>query len=108
MGLLRPTCNQKTNKMDDIFEELRYAAFEVLLLHPATTRDTWVQLLLEQYPTEVIDALGTDEENARERLNKMWGEDYTDTAGETRSYADWAALFATENDVSNYYKTIPM
>lgn len=108
MGLLRPTCNQKTNKMDDIFEELRYAAFEVLLLHPASTRETWVQTLMEQYPTEVIDALGTDTETTRKRLNKMWHDTYTDTAGVTRSYAEWAALFATEEAISNYYKTIPM
>lgn len=93
---------------EELLNELRNAAFEVLLLHPATTRDTWVQTLMEQYPTEVIDVLGTDEETTRERLKKMWGEDYTDTAGETRSYADWAALFATENDITEYYKTIPM
>lgn len=91
-----------------LLNELRNAAFEVLLLNPATTRETWVQTLMEQYPAEVADALGTDEEQFRERLNKMWGEDYTDTAGETRSYADWAALFATENDITEYYKTIPM
>lgn len=93
---------------EDFLDELRNAAFEVLLLHPATTRETWVQLLMEQYAMEVTDALGTDEETTRERLNKMWGEDYTDTAGETRSYADWAALLATENDINNYYKSIPM
>ena len=92
----------------DFLNELRNAAFEVLLLHPGTTRDTWVQTLMEQYAMEVTDALGTDTETTRERLNKMWGEDYTDTAGVTRSYADWAALFATENDINNYYKTIPM
>lgn len=93
---------------EDLLNELHHAAFEVLLLHPGITRDTWVQLLMEQYAMEVTDALGTDEETTRERLKKMWGEDYTDTAGETRSYADWAALFATENDINNYYKTIPM
>lgn len=93
---------------EDLIDELHHAAFEVLLLHPGTTRDTWVQTLMEQYPTEVIDALGTDTETTRERLNKMWGEDYTDTTGNTRSYAEWAARFATEEDISNYYKTIPM
>jgi hypothetical protein len=87
---------------------LRNAAFEVLLLHPGSTRDTWVQTLIDQYPAEVTDAIGTDEEQTRERLNKMWGEDYTDTAGETRSYADWAALLATDAAITNYYKTIPM
>ena len=93
---------------EELLNELRNAAFEVLLLHPGITRETWVQTLMEQYAMEVTDALGTDEETTRERLIKMWGEDYTDTAGETRSYAEWAALLATENDVSNYYKTIPM
>jgi hypothetical protein len=93
---------------DELLNELRNAAFEVLLLHPGITRETWVQTLMEQYAMEVTDALGTDEEQTRERLNKMWGEDYTDTAGETRLYAEWAALFATENDISNYFKTIPM
>ena len=94
--------------MDEFLLELHHAAFEVLLLHPATTRDTWVQTLMEQYAMEVTDALGTDEETTRERLKKMWGEGYTDKAGVTRSYAEWAALFATEEDISNYYKTIPM
>lgn len=93
---------------ENLIEELHHAAFEVLLLHPSTTRDTWVQTLMEQYPTEVIDALGTDTETTRKRLNKMWHDTYTDTAGETRSYADWAALFATDADVQAYYKTIPM
>ena len=93
---------------EDFLDELRNAAFEVLLLQPATTRETWVQTLMEQYPAEVIDALGTDEETTRERLNKMWGEDYTDTAGNTRSYADWAARFATDAAITEYYKTIPM
>lgn len=93
---------------EDLIDELHHAAFEVLLLHPATTRETWVQTLMEQYAAEVTDALGTDEEQTRERLNKMWGEDYTDTAGETRSYAEWAALFATDADVQAYYKTLPM
>lgn len=93
---------------EEILNELHHAAFEVLLLHPATTRETWVQTLIEQYPTEVADALGTDTETTREWLIKMWGDTYTDTAGVTRSYADWAALLATEEDISNYYKTIPM
>ena len=88
--------------------ELHHAAFEVLLLHPGSTRDIWVQTLIEQYPAEVADALGTDEETTRERLNKMWCDTYTDTAGVTRSYAEWAALFATDAAITEYYKTIPM
>ena len=93
---------------ENLIEELHHAAFEVLLLHPATTRDTWVQTLLEQYAVEVADALGTDTKQTRERLKKMWCEDYTDTAGVTRSYADWAAQFATDAAINEYYKTIPM
>jgi hypothetical protein len=93
---------------EELLNELHHAAFEVLLLHPGSTRETWVQTLMEQYPTEVIDALGADTETTRERLNKMWGEDYTDTAGVTRSYADWAARFATDAAITEYYKTIPM
>ena len=95
--------------MDEVFlNELHHAAFEVLLLHPATTRETWVLTLMEQYPTEVADALGTDTETTRELLNKMWGDTYTDTPGVTRSYAEWAALFATDAAITEYYKTIPM
>ena len=95
--------------MDEVFlNELHHAAFEVLLLRPATTRETWVQTLMEQYAMEVTDALGTDEEQTRERLKNMWCEDYTDTAGVTRSYAEWAALFATDAAITEYYKTIPM
>ena len=67
-----------------------------------------MQPLIEQYPTEVIDALGRGTKLTRERLENMWHDTYIDTAGVTRSYAEWAALFATENDINNYYKTIPM
>lgn len=93
---------------EELINELRHAAFEVLLLHPATTRNTWVQTLIEQYPTEVADALGTDTETTRERLNKMWHDTYTDTAGVSRTYAEWAARFATDAAINEYYKTIPM
>lgn len=98
------------NNLDELtplMNELHHAAFEVLLLHPGSTRDIWVQTLIEQYPAEVADALGTDKETTRELLNKMWGDTYTDTAGNTRTYAEWAALLATEEDITEYYKTIP-
>ena len=54
---------------------------------------------MDEYPTEVTDALGTDKETSHERLIKMCIEPYTDTAGETHTYAEWAALFANDADI---------
>lgn len=69
----------------DFVGELQEAAWAVLKGNPGTDMAEWIELLFEQYPAEVIDALGTDKKT-----------------GMTETYRDWAAYFATERSVKLY------
>lgn len=42
--------------MDECLDELKAAAFEVLLLNPGSEMADWQQTLVLQYGTEVVDA----------------------------------------------------
>lgn len=88
----------------DFVGELQEAAWAVLKGNPGTDMAEWIELLFEQYPAEVIDALGTDEETVRGTLSWWWTcEVFTDKkTGMTETYRDWAAYFATERSVKLY------
>ena len=98
---------EQVNKQDEAMAELRDAAFEVLHLHPGIGRDEWVRLLLTQYGTEVLDALGTDPPKVCTSLVHLWTTPYRDEAsGLERTYDSWAKAFATEEAVQMYYDLI--
>ena len=88
----------------DFVGELQEAAWAVLKSNPGTGMAEWIELLFEQYPAEVIDALGTDEETVRGTLSWWWTcEVFTDKkTGMTETYRDWAAYFSTERSVKLY------
>lgn len=48
----------------DFLAELKDAAWNVLHENPGCEYDEWVQTLVEEFPAEVVDALGTDPEEA--------------------------------------------
>lgn len=43
----------------DFYEELKEAAWNILHENPGTDFGDWQDMLIEQYPTEVVDALGS-------------------------------------------------
>ena len=55
-------------------DELRDCAREVLTLHPGCDRPEWTHILVSQYGTEVVDALGPDPTAARDMLEELWRE----------------------------------
>lgn len=59
---------------DDInfLGELKDAAQEVLQDNPGATFEEWRHTLMEQYPAEIVDALGTNEEEVNSRLYEIW------------------------------------
>lgn len=96
----------EANEQDDTLEELKAAAFEVLLLHPGCTYNEWATILTEQYSTELIDAFGTDPKKIASSIADMWdSEKYEDeNTGDRHTYKEWAEYFATECSVELYGK----
>ncbi len=88
----------------DFYGELKTAAWNVLHENPGYSFDEWVQTLMEQYPTEVVDALGPNPTEVYPALSDLWdSNDYTDEdTGECHTFAEWAEYFATERSVELY------
>ena len=81
-------------------DELKAAAFEYLLLNPGSEFGDWQQGMIEQYPTEVVDALGSNPEEVFADLADLWGSDYTDPkTGMEQKLSEWAMSFANEYSV---------
>ena len=98
---------EQVKHQDAAMDELRHAAFEVLLLHPGCELEDWGELLAEQYGTELIDAFGKDLDKITTSVIKMWKSPYLDeNSGLERSYEEWAQAFATEAAVQMYYDLI--
>lgn len=92
---------------DPLMDELKDAAFEYLLLNPGSEFGDWQQGLIEDYPTEVVDALGNDPADVYSSLEDLWEDDYEDTkTGIEQSFSDWALAFATEQSVNIYYELV--
>mgnify|MGYP000249361675 CR=1 FL=1 len=95
---------EQVGQQDAALDELKDAAFEVLLLHPVCDRSEWAQILVEQYGTELIDAYGPDPDEIYASLCDLWKTPYYDeNSGLERDYKDWAEAFATEAAVQMYY-----
>lgn len=101
-----------TEALDEIFDderpdfygELKECAWNILHENPGYDFDEWKQTLMEQYPAEVVDALGSNPAEAYASLADMWNSvDYEDTeTGECHAFKDWAEYFATDRSVELY------
>lgn len=89
---------------DPLMDELKAAAFEYLLLNPGSDFGDWQQGLIEQYPAEVVDALGNNPDEVFAELSDLWESDYTDPkTGIEQKFSEWAMSFANEHAVGIYY-----
>ena len=89
---------------DTSMDDLKAAAFEYLLLNPGSEFGDWQTGLVSDYPTEVVDALGTDPEDVYARLADLWESDYCDPkTGVEQKFSEWAMSFANEHSVGIYY-----
>lgn len=88
----------------DFYAELKDSAWNVLHENPGYGFDEWVQTLMDEYPTEVVDAIGSHPAETYASLADMWEtEDYEDEAtGECHSFKDWAEYFATDRSIELY------
>lgn len=100
------TSNEATEAFYGCFslEELKDAAFEVLLLNPGCEQSDWTRILVEQYGTEVVDAYGKDPAKAYASLEDLWEIPYFDrNTGLEYDFKTWAEAFSTDAAVQMYY-----
>lgn len=85
-------------------EELKAAAFEVLLLNPGCEQSDWAQILVEQYGMEVVDAYGNNPQEVYASLVDLWESPYFDkNSGLEYDYKTWAEALWTDASVQMYY-----
>lgn len=89
---------------DPLMDELKAAAFEYLLLNPGSGFSDWQTGLIECYPAEVVDALGSNPGVVYPELADLWESEYLDPkTGVGQKFSEWASVFATEEATGIYY-----
>ena len=88
----------------DFYAELQEAAWNILHENPDTDLENWKMMIIEQYPTEVVDALGTNPPEVYAELSDWWDSmGYDDGITDLcYTFRDWAEYFATERSVELY------
>ena len=80
-------------------EELKTCAFNIVRENPGIDRSEWIDMLIQQYPTEVVDAFGVNPQEVYHDLSDLWEMEYTDLdTGEWNSFAGWSEYFVTDPD----------
>lgn len=103
-SLVEALDNMLDEEEPDFYEELKQCAWNILHENPGTEFGDWATMLMEQYPTEVVDAIGSHPTEAYASLTDMWDtEDYEDTeTGECHTFKDWSEFFATNRSIELY------
>lgn len=91
-------------EITDFYAELKEAAWNILHENPDTDLESWKMMLIEQYPTEVVDALGTNPTEVFAELSDWWGSmGYEDGITDLcYTFRGWAEYFATDRSVELY------
>ena len=95
---------EEEEEAPDFYADLKEAAWNILHENPGTDFGDWQMMLIEQYPTEVVDALGTNPPEVFAELSDWWDYmDYDDGVLEIpHTFREWAEYFATERSVELY------
>lgn len=96
--------NEELDEEVDFNAELQEAAWNILHENPGTDFGDWQDMLIEQYPTEVVDALGTNPPEVYAQLSDWWESmGYDDGITDLcYTFRDWAKYFATDRSVELY------
>lgn len=95
---------EEEEEAPDFYADLKEAAWNILHENPGTDFGDWQMMLIEQYPTEVVDALGTNPPEVFAELSDWWDcMDYDDGVLEIpHTFREWAEYFDTERSVELY------
>lgn len=79
----------------------------MLLLNPGSEQSDWADVLINQYSTEVVDALGNNPTDVYAELADFWESPYFDeNSGLEYDYKTWAQILDNEASVQMYYGMI--
>ena len=56
----------------DFVEDLKDCAWNIVKENPGIDRSEWIDELIRQYPSEVVDAYGTNPTEVFEELSDLW------------------------------------
>lgn len=81
--------------MDD---DLRKIAFDAIYKYRCEDCESWINTIINNYPHEVVDALGNNPPDVFAELTDLWSTmDYEDPrTGICLTYRDWAEYFSNE------------
>lgn len=97
----------KATKTVKFMDELKAAAFEVLLRNPGCGQSGWADILVENYGTELVDTYGKKTVDVYASLEDLWESPYLDeNSGLEYDFKTWAEAFATDASVQMYYDLI--
>lgn len=74
LGMLLKAIKQVEDDDPNFLGELKDATQKVWRDNPGITFEEWRHTLMEQYPAEIVDALGTDEKEVNSQLYGLWKE----------------------------------
>lgn len=81
----------------DFVEELKACAYNIIIENPGIDRSEWIDQLIKQYPSEVVDAYGANPLEVYHDLSDLWEMEYTDPeTGEWNSFAGWSEYFVND------------
>lgn len=67
-----------TEDAPDFIGELVEYGREVMEEDPAQDCQDWINVMIRRYPTEVVDAFGTDPQEVFHALTDLWEEHFSD------------------------------
>lgn len=90
--------------MDEFTQDLKEAAWNVLHENPGSDFEDWKRMLLQEYPSEVVDVFGTKQKIIEEQLSSWWQtEAYLDPVTDICcTFQEWSAYFVNEKTVAIY------
>lgn len=106
-SLVETLDNMLDEEEPDFYSELKQCAWNVLHENPGMDMDEWLEILMRQYPTEVVDAIGSHPAETYASLCELWNVEYTDSeTGECRTFRQWAKRFGSCSAIDRYDKTV--
>lgn len=105
MASLIKALDEMLDEEPGFYGELKPCAWNVLHENPGIDMDEWIDILMRQYPTEVVDAIGSHPAETYASLCEMWQDEYTDPeTGECNTFWQWAKKFSSYSAIDRYDK----
>ena len=102
--LLNAIDTKDETKAPDFVQELKDIAFKVVIENPGIKRPEWIDILMSEYPGEIIDAYGPTFSHVHTQLTMLWDSFYIDPITEDRNtFAQWSVYLNKHPEESNKY-----